>query len=259
VQRFPEAPVLAAIAERAVVTTLVTTQGRALTEVALTMRNQGQPFLKVGLPAGATLLSADIEGGSVKPVEGADGVRVPLLRAGFRPTGSYVVSFVYIQSGAAFEKKGDASMTLAHFDLPISVLEWELYLPDRYEVKKFDGDVIASDRLPYMLTSAEQYGAIDGVISGAVMADQPAPASAVGQVSESVQVIVNARSKSSPRSADKKQDEEQPSVNVQNLQRRVAGVLPVRVDVPHAGHSYHFVRPLVIDEDTSVRFRYRTR
>jgi hypothetical protein len=50
-----------------------------------------------------------------------------------------------------------------------------------------------------------------------------------------------------------------PSVNVTNLQRRAAGVLPVRIDVPRAGGSYRFVKPLVIDEETVVGFRYRTR
>ena len=43
-----------------------------------------------------------------------------------------------------------------------------------------------------------------------------------------------------------------------NLQKRVAGVLPIRVDVPRAGNSYRFVRPLVIDEETKVTFNYRT-
>ena len=48
-----------------------------------------------------------------------------------------------------------------------------------------------------------------------------------------------------------------PSVNVQNLQRRAAGVLPVHIDVPRAGKSHVFVRPLVVDEETSLTFRYR--
>jgi hypothetical protein len=38
------------------------------------------------------------------------------------------------------------------------------------------------------------------------------------------------------------------SPNVLNLQSRVSGVLPIRVDVPRAGNSYRFVRPLVVDE-----------
>ena len=41
------------------------------------------------------------------------------------------------------------------------------------------------------------------------------------------------------------------------LQKRVAGVLPVRVDVPRAGSSYKFVRPLVLDEETKVTFSYK--
>jgi hypothetical protein len=50
-----------------------------------------------------------------------------------------------------------------------------------------------------------------------------------------------------------------PSANVLKLQQRVAGVLPVRIDVPRAGASYHLVRPLVLGEPTSVRFRYKAR
>jgi hypothetical protein len=49
------------------------------------------------------------------------------------------------------------------------------------------------------------------------------------------------------------------SANVMNLQRRVAGVLPVAIDVPRAGTSFSFVRPLVLDEETKVTFSYRSR
>jgi hypothetical protein len=49
------------------------------------------------------------------------------------------------------------------------------------------------------------------------------------------------------------------SSNVLNLQKRVAGVLPVRVDVPRAGTSYRFARALVLDEETKVTFSYKTK
>jgi hypothetical protein len=49
------------------------------------------------------------------------------------------------------------------------------------------------------------------------------------------------------------------SVNVTSLQQRVSGVLPVRIDVPRAGNSYHFVRPLVLDEETKVTFTYKSK
>jgi hypothetical protein len=50
-----------------------------------------------------------------------------------------------------------------------------------------------------------------------------------------------------------------PSANVQNLQRRAVGVLPVRIDVPRTGTSHQFVKPLVVDEELTVSFRYKTR
>jgi hypothetical protein len=58
------------------------------------------------------------------------------------------------------------------------------------------------------------------------------------------------------RSADR---EEQLSQNVINLQRKTAGVLPVRVDVPRAGTSHQFVKPLVVDQAASVSFKYKRR
>jgi hypothetical protein len=59
------------------------------------------------------------------------------------------------------------------------------------------------------------------------------------------------------KSAEKQQTAA--SVNVTNLQQRISGVLPVRVDVPRAGNSYHFVRPLVLDEETKVSFTYKSK
>jgi hypothetical protein len=49
------------------------------------------------------------------------------------------------------------------------------------------------------------------------------------------------------------------SANVFNLQQRVAGVLPIAVDVPRAGTSYRFIRPLVVNEETKLAFNYKTK
>jgi len=57
----------------------------------------------------------------------------------------------------------------------------------------------------------------------------------------------------------RKQEQTAASANVMNLQRRVAGVLPVAIDVPRTGTSFAFVRPLVLDEETKVTFTYKTK
>jgi hypothetical protein len=39
----------------------------------------------------------------------------------------------------------------------------------------------------------------------------------------------------------------------------MAGVLPVAMDLPRAGTSFRFVRPLVLNEETKVTFNYRSK
>ncbi len=167
--RFPDSSVLAAVAEDAVVTTMVTSEGKSLTEIKLTIKNQAQPFLKVALPAGASILSAEVGGEKVKPVQGPDGTRVPLLRPRFRPTGPYEVSFVFMHSGVPFAKKGGSELSLPGMDVPISLLHWEVFLPERYQVKDFGGDVIAASLLPTAFLAKSGVGAgVGGGIGGGV-------------------------------------------------------------------------------------------
>ncbi len=360
--RFPDSSVLAAVAESAQVTTLVTSEGRTLTEVKLLLKNQAQPFLKVSLPAGASILSADVEGEKVKPVLAPDGNRVPLLRPGFRPTGPYTVSFVFIHAGAPFAKRGGSELSLPAMDIPISLMHWEVFLPEQYKVTDFHGDAIsaslvppafqevasgtiygyagsfggassagigggimANEELASFPLSAGQLGGVIADPSGAVVpnvtvtvtnpetgfsastvtdeegrwivsgipsgkikirsdangfraterdatysADRPAHYSfslPVGATSETVTVqaqapAINGRDVSELfelRAGVAPQQAQAASSNVMNLQRRVAGVLPVAIGVPRAGASFQFVRPLVLDEETKVTFNYKSK
>jgi hypothetical protein len=74
-KRFADAGVLAAVADSAVATTLVTAEGRMLTEVRLRIQNRAQPFLKVTLPTGASIVSVDVSGEAGKPAIGERAVR----------------------------------------------------------------------------------------------------------------------------------------------------------------------------------------
>lgn len=363
--RFPDSSVLAAAVERAVITTLVTSEGRSLTEIKLVMKNQAQPFLKVGMPPGASIVTAEVAGEKVKPVQGTDGSRVPLLRPGFRPAGAYTVEFVLMHAGTPFAKKGDSELSLPQMDVPISLLQWEVFLPERYKVKDFAGDALPVHLLPpgtqvgdfepepsiadvrYTASpssaadsrSGMPISALSGTVTDRSRAVLPgalitirntqtgeemrtvanasgtytfpsirpgmyrvtaamrgfqtltqtdvrvgygAPARmnfelAVAAVATEVEVVTTAEnlvlesssstgrvlgaSSSTGRGMDKSAApaERPASANVLNLQRRVAGVLPISVEVPRTGNSYRFIRPLVLDEETKVTFRYKSR
>jgi len=83
----------------------------------------------------------------------------------------------------------------------------------------------------------------------------------VGPVTEAVAVNASPETSNSRKQQQRAHDriDAAPSANVQNLQRLASGVLPVRMDVPRAGTSHRFVKPLVIDEETQVSFRYKRR
>jgi carboxypeptidase family protein len=374
VHRYADAPVLSAVAERATVTTLVTVEGRALTEITLWLRNRAQRYMKVDLPQGASIVSVEVDGSPAKPVEGADGSRIPIVRPGPSKDDLYSVSFVYLHAGTPFLKKGDARMTLPKMDVPIDVVEWELFVPEQFKIDHFDGNLIDANLLPVQTAVSDGYGmgigkgygsgvgagsgggvagvagvtygssrplpmapqsgqiagvVVDeagGVIPGAsvtiangnhrqtlitdangnyIASNVPSGAVTittelhgfktskqnvqfdqtgrrvdsvlrVGDVTETVTVRAEAPVVEAERSSttttirpgeampevqkqQKKDQNESPSLNVQNLQRRAAGVLPVRIDVPRAGTAHRFVKPLVVDEQTEVTFRYKRR
>jgi len=357
VKRFADAGVLAAVADRAVATTLVTGEGRALTEVILTVQNRAQPFLKVSLPQGATMVSVDVAGQAAKPVLGTDGTRVPLLRPGFRPNGPYQVSYVYLHAGTPFDKKGDIEMTLPRMDMPVGIVEWEVFAPERYSMKSIGGNAIETSMMrvsegsgrgdssrsfsgpPVGMTEKIVELGVAGQISGvvrdqsgvvlpgvtievtsdalterartavsdgngrfvfmnlpagrmSVAATLPGFSTArhdfifdrrpreltieltVGSVTETItvsaerpvvdtqnamrQTIISDDAVEPRRRADPAPIVP-PSQNVVELQRRASGVLPVRVDIPRAGTSHRFVKPLVVDQETTVKLRYKRR
>ncbi len=270
VERFPDAGVLAAVADRAVATTLVTTEGRALTELVLQIQNRAQPFLKVALPPGATMVSVEVAGQSAKPVLGADGTRVPLLRPGFRPAGTYEVSVVYLHAGTPFGRKGEMQMTLPRMDLPVGMISWEVFVPERYSVRRTGGNVIDA-MTPWPLSKSQmaarrsQPSRDDKARADAGISDRtaaPDNRGIVGGVTGGVaagRVGALAETDAVSGAAPRVNEIGQASQNVVNLQQRAAGVLPVRVDVPRAGSSHIFSKPLVIDQETTVSFRYRQR
>jgi hypothetical protein len=94
----------------------------------------------------------------------------------------------------------------------------------------------------------------------------------IGAINSAITVEASATEMNTERSTisskDKKHKKELPaappppptaSANVFNLQQRVAGVLPVAVDVPRAGTSYRFIRPLVVNEETKLNFTYKSK
>jgi hypothetical protein len=330
VTRFADAEVAAAIAERAVVTTLITSQGRTLTEVSLWIRNRAQSWARIALPTGASIVSVEVAGEPAAAAQGPSGTLIPLSPRSGRPEGLYQVSYVYTHEGTPFAKRGTMQVALPRLELPISLVEWEVFVPELYRADRFDGSVIPAE-LHGPVVSGDAYRPANavavarplvpatemtpGTIAGYVMdnAGGPIPGAtitasgpggrrtavsdatgrytfsglqpgswailsqisgfqpaeqrvALNQQAQQVDFLlpialltetVTVAAQAAGQSSQVRQNAQEPSSNVQSLQRRAAGVLPVRIDVPRAGTSHRFVKPVVLDEEVVLSFRYR--
>ena len=49
------------------------------------------------------------------------------------------MSFVYLHAGTPFLRKGDLQMTLPKMDIPVGIVEWEVFVPERYAVRAVTG------------------------------------------------------------------------------------------------------------------------
>jgi hypothetical protein len=72
---------------------------------------------------------------------------------------------VFLHSGAPFAKKGDCDISLPKMDVPITMVEWELFLPDQFKVKAFTGDAMSASLLPARLDSFARVD-VRGDVSG---------------------------------------------------------------------------------------------
>jgi hypothetical protein len=196
------------------------------------------------------------------------------------------VSYVYLHAGTPLGRKGDMELALPRMDMPIGLVEWEVFVPDRYAVKVTDGNVIERRTVVHSIdaqadgstvgsgieagagagnargVTAGIAGGLSTGVGGGTPGDRsapPPPPPAPAALEETLTVAAVRPNAERPTKSLDAQRPEPPSQNVVNLQRRAAGVLPVRVDVPRAGSSHQFVKPLVVDQVPSVTFRYKRR
>ncbi|MEQ1571531.1 MAG: hypothetical protein ABMA64_38240 [Myxococcota bacterium] len=109
--------------------TVVSSNGRAQTEVVVTMRNRMAPGLVVELPEGATLARALRDGEVVTPSRASDGrIVVPLRRSA--PDLPLTVQLVLEQDLGAPGWIGWLTLSLPAFDLPAAEVTWEVAWPD---------------------------------------------------------------------------------------------------------------------------------
>jgi hypothetical protein len=136
VARYTQQAVLTANIEEARYRILAASDGKLLVQARLAVRNNQRSFLKVALPAGASVWSSSVAGRAVRAGQSPDGgllFPLPKNRAG-EDAPVFAVEILYLARAAAWETKGKATLTLPNLDLPVSRTGVTLYYPPSYRV-----------------------------------------------------------------------------------------------------------------------------
>ncbi len=216
VARYTPQAVLTANVEEAVYNALVTEEGKLLVNARLAVRNNQRSFLKLNLPASATLWSVAVAGRPVRPGRAPDGsLLVPLEKTkGGEESPAFAVEVAYLDRVGTWGEKGRARLALLSVDMPISKSSLLLHYSPLFRLTPVPGSFRAA---PY---EAPASAALRGGAAGAVSFDPQSAVNATANAagSDAMQAMVS-----------KLQQSGRAARPVRNL--------PVLVAFPHFGPS----------------------
>jgi hypothetical protein len=227
VARYDQQAVLMANVEEARYHVLMSKEGKTLVQARYAIRNNQRNFLKITLPAGATIWSASLAGKPVHPGQSPDGsLLLPLekMRAG-EDAPAFVLEFIYLSRETAWSDKGKVRLALPALDLPVSRTGVLLYHPPLFRVTSEPGSFRTQ---PYEGPVADVLRAGGYVAEANEEKDGPAKQAAHGQKKE-------AQSASQALVDDFK---------TKTLGGTSARVLPIRISFPAFGPSLYLVSEL---------------
>jgi hypothetical protein len=227
--------VLIANVEEARYRTLASEDGGLLVEARYAVRNNQRSFLKVTLPAGATVWSATVGGRPIRPgTAEKDAVLLPLEkgRAG-EDAPTFVVEIVYLQRIDSWIDKGQTRLALPAVDLPVSRTGVELYYSPRFRLALQPGAFRVED----------DPGPFAEALRNAPVAPPPSAANSVESRAEvsGLQALVD-------------------RFRTEAGGRTVVGSLPVHVTFPAFGSSTFLASELTAESlAPSIEFAFRRR
>lgn len=141
VVRYTQQAVLMANVEEARYHVLSSKDGKTLVEARYAIRNNQRNFVKITLPANASLWSASLAGKPVRPGQAPDGsLLLPLEKARGEEAPAFALELFYLVPGTAWADKGRAKVPLPALDLPISRTGLLLYYPPLFKVSAETGN-----------------------------------------------------------------------------------------------------------------------
>jgi hypothetical protein len=250
VARYTPQAVLMANVEEARYQVLITGEGKVLVQARYAIRNNQRNFLKVTLPADATLWTASLAGRAVRPGQSPDGsLLLPLDKArSSEEAPEFAVEIIYLARGTAWKDKGQFKLSLPALDLPVSRTGLLVYHPPLFKVTPEPGAfrIVAyvspsSVALHPGVYSAGMGHGIAGATGGVML--EMAPSSLPASDVDSKDEIKSRQAKAATLSLLDK-------FRAEALTGKRAGILPIRVSFPAFGPSLFLISELTAENQS---------
>jgi hypothetical protein len=244
VVRYTPQAVLLANVEEARYHVLLSKEGKTLVQALYAVRNNQRNFLKLTLPAGATLWSASLAGKPVRPGQSPDGaLLLPLekARAG-EDAPAFAVEVVYLSRATAWTEKGQLKVPLPVLDLPISRTGLVLYHPPLFRLTAAPG--------AFRAQAYEE--PVSNALNGSASVPESSAAGTLGSLGAiTVQGRMFAQDElTKPSAAPAEQGANKAALDKfreKSKAGKVAGILPIRVSFPALGPSLYLVSELTAE------------
>ena len=259
VARYDQQAVLMANVEEARYDILMSADGKELVQVRYAIRNNQRNFVKVALPAGASVWSVTLGGRPARPGQSPDGsLLLPLEKSrGGEDAPAFVVELMYVTKASKWEEKGKQTIALPALDLPISRTGVLFYYPPMFRVSAEPGTFRKEDyQAPISTALAPTVGEGEPISIGAAVA---APAN--GPMSSTQYDRLEQFAKLQSNDEKQKKDATQALLDTfkaKSLAGKVIGILPVNVDFPAFGPSIYLVSELTGENQSpSAEFSFQ--
>jgi hypothetical protein len=230
VARYTPQAVLTANVEEAEYNALITADGKMLVQSRFAVRNNQRNFLKLNLPATATLWSASVAGRPIRPGRAPDGsLLLPLEKTkSGDDAAAFVVEVSYLDHTPAWSDKGHLQLSLLAVDLPISKSHLLLHHPPLFRLT-----------LPAGLSGSFRVATYEASESPALRPGANNP-----DVGKSELTVQGGGDEATRQLVSHLRDAKRASAPARNL--------PLRVAFPHFGPSIFLISELTSENQTPV-------
>ncbi len=223
IRQHEDVDMLVTIVDSLAATSVMTRDGRRMTQLVYSMRNNRAQFLRLEMPQDVEVWSTFVGGRAAKPARGEDGrLLIPLARsqAAGGALASFAVEIVYVEDGMVPDDRGVGSFSasLPVAGVPSTQVAWTVYMP--YEAKINDKSLETTLRKVDYFTSVSTAGySMDAMAVNAEVQMQAA--------------------------------------QTFSGEATAAGVQPVKVSLPIDGYPTYYEKLLVLDEPLELSFDYK--